>query len=92
MKIENVNEIVKLGQKVTSNRGECIGYAINERKYNGKIVKVNKKSIIVDLEGVGEKKFNYWKSTDRDGLGFKMNNFRHFFKSEGNIYGIIEVM
>lgn len=92
MKIENVNEIVELGQKVTSHRGECIGHIINERKYDGKIVKVNKKSIIVDLEGVGKKKFNYWKSTDRDGLGFKMNKFSHLFKSEGNLYGIIEIM
>ena len=59
--MENVKEIVKIGQKLTTHKGECIGTKIYEMKKEVEVSKVNKKSFIAS--GI---KFSLWKVTDKD--------------------------
>ena len=85
------------GMKVQAVDGKCIGIVIEETKWTGTITKVNKKSIRVDLtEEVRtfgsretsrrnpnrEVRYTFWKTTS-DG--------KEIYKSEGRIYGIIEL-
>lgn len=87
-----------IGTKVTAYKSQCIGHIIDSSTYTGEVVKVNKKSIVVNLTHIvakhGQKvirdmeynvpnvKYTYWK-TCSDG--------RIVYKSDSKIYGIIEI-
>ncbi len=85
------------GMKIKAYRGDCIGIIIQATTWTGTIIKVNKKSIRVHLDGIEAKygkrvtykgsmdqevRYTFWKTTS-DG--------REIYKSESRIYGIIEL-
>lgn len=89
---------MEVGMKVQAYKSQCIGIVIDSWTYAGKVVKVNKKSIVVEFESVeichgsklvdtkkysGEYKFNFWKN--------RKDNGNALYKSECGICGIIEV-
>lgn len=86
--MENVKEIVKIGQKLTAHKGECIGIKIYEMKKEVEVSKVNKKSFIAS--GI---KFSLWKVTDKDSCGLRRKDGkkRAIFTSPSRIDGIIEI-
>lgn len=89
----------KLDMNIKAYSSRCIGIIIDSITYTGKIVKVNKCSFIVKFNHMTVKhgskitneieheygipvKFTYWKTTS-DG--------RELYKSNGNLYGCIEL-
>ena len=85
------------GMKVIGHHGSCIGYILNEPKYYGEVVKVNKNSfrvqlseIVVKRSGKEVRRFNtnevvtytYWK-TCTDG--------REVYTTPSRLHGIIEL-
>lgn len=62
--MENIKDIITVGQKVIAHKSECIGIIIQESKKELTVTKVNKKSFIA-----GGIKFNLWKVTDKDSYG-----------------------
>lgn len=76
-------EKIKLGSEINVTSSECIGtMIINETKFDGKVVKVNKKSFIAKSEDGRKVKFNFWKSTDLDRFGHHTGDFIDLFKSD----------
>lgn len=88
---------LEIGMNVEAYKSHCIGIIIDSSTYSGKIIKVNKKSIRVQLEHIVAKHGNkivsdtdyaatvtykFWKTTS-DG--------RDIYVSDGRIYGIIEI-
>ncbi len=93
----NVMKNLEIGMNITAYKSQCIGFIIDNVNYSGKIIKVNKKSIRVQLEHIvvkhGDKithdadyaatiTYKFWKTTS-DG--------RDIYVSDGRIYGIIEI-
>ena len=95
--MEDLRKIkIEIGMSVTAYKSQCIGLIIDSSTFTGKIIKVNKKSIRVQLEHIvakhGDKvirdteypatvTYKFWKTTE-DG--------RIIYKSDSKIYGIIE--
>lgn len=84
-----------IGMNVTAYNSRCIGFIIDSETITGHIVKINKKSIIVDYdymvvkkghkvtyEGLysGTSKFTYWKTLSDRTVCYK-----------NQVYGIIKV-
>lgn len=86
--MENVKDIVKVGQKFIAHKGECIGFKIYEMKKDVEVTKVNKKSFIAN-----DIKYTLWKVTDKDccGIRRKDGKKRAIFCSPSRIDGIIEI-
>lgn len=84
----NDEENVKIGQKLTAHKGECIGTKIYEMKKEVEVSKVNKKSFIAS--GI---KFSLWKVTDKDSCGLRRKDGkkRAIFTSPSRIDGIVEI-
>ena len=95
--MEDLRKIkIEIGMSVTAYKSQCIGFIIDSSTFTGKVIKVNKKSIRVQLEHIvakhGDKvirdteypatvTYKFWKTTE-DG--------RIIYKSDSKIYGIIE--
>lgn len=88
---------LEIGMNVKAYKSHCIGIIIDSTTYSGKIIKVNKKSIRVQLEHMvvkhdnkiindtdysGTVTYKFWKTTS-DG--------NDIYVSDGRIYGIIEI-
>lgn len=88
---------IEIGMNIKAYKSRCTGIIIDSVNYSGKIIKVNKKSIRVQLEHMivkhGNKithdtdyaatiTYRFWKTTS-DG--------RDIYVSDGRIYGIIEI-
>lgn len=87
-----------IGDKVTARSSQCISHLVHSTTYTGKIVKVNKKSIIVEVEHMLVKygkeilrdwgytatvKYTFWKSYEEEGIVYNV------YTSKGREYGII---
>lgn len=86
--MENIKEIIKIGQKFTAHKSECIGTKIYEMKKEIEVSKVNKKSFIAS--GI---KYSLWKVTDEDACGLRRKDGkkRAIFTSPSRIDGIVEI-
>ena len=88
---------LEIGMNIKAYKSRCVGFIIDSSTFTGKIIKVNKKSIRVQLEHIvamhGNKivsdtdypatvTYKFWKTTS-DG--------RDIYVSDGRIYGIIEI-
>lgn len=84
--------------KVRAYKGSCIGAIIQSTEWMGEIVKTNKKSIRVRLNEVTSKygkKVTYHNEGLNREVTFrfvkKLSNGKDWYKSEGNLYGGIEL-
>ena len=88
---------IEIGMNIEAYKSRCIGFIIDSSTYTGKVIKVNKKSIRVQLEHIvakhGDKivrdadcaatvTYKFWKTTS-DGTDI--------YVSDSRIYGIIEI-
>ncbi len=88
----------EVGMQVKAYTGRCIGIMIQASTWKGTIIKVNKKSIRVTLT---EETCTYGKRTTyhRDNMNYSVrytywkttSDGRELYKSECDIYGIIEL-
>lgn len=87
--------MLKVNDTVKAYKSQCIGHMIESWTYEGTIVKVNKKSIVVNFSKITKKsgskvefereytgtcKYTFWKEVDG----------RVIYKSDSKICGIIE--
>ena len=89
---------MKVGDKVKSYKGRCIGVMIESTEWRGEIIKINNKSIKVRLtestSKFGSKVINHY-----EGLSIEktftfaktLSNGKSWYKSEANLYGSIEL-
>ena len=88
---------IEIGMNIEAYKSHCIGIIIDSSTYTGNVVKVNKKSIRVQLNHIvakhGQKivrdtdysatvTYKFWKTTSEG---------RDIYVSDGRIYGIIEI-
>lgn len=89
---------VQVGMKVQAYKGSCIGVVIQSTTWEGEIVRVNKNSIRVRLTEstceFGSKTTSHWENLNTE-VTFRfskvLSNGNAFYRSEGGIYGSIEV-
>ena len=86
------------GMKIKAYTGRCIGLLIQSTEWQGEIIKVNKKSIRVRLtectSKFGSKVTSHWEnlSTEKTFRFVKtLSNGKDWYKSEGGLYGGIEI-
>lgn len=88
----------EVGMKVKAYTGRCVGLLIQSTEWQGEITKVNQKSIRVRLiestSKFGSKITSHWENlnTEKTFRFVKtLSNGRDWYKSEGGIYGGIEI-
>ena len=89
---------MKVGDKVRSYKGSCIGVMIESTEWQGEIIKINNKRIRVRLtestSKIGSKVTNHY-----EGLSIEktftfaktLSDGRSWYKSEANLYGSIKL-
>lgn len=88
----------RVGDKVTAYAGSCVGIIIQSTTWNGEIIKVNQKSIRVRLND-STSKFGSRVTSRRENIGTEvtyrfvktLSSGKAFYRSEGGIYGSIEI-
>lgn len=88
----------QVGMKVQAYKGSCIGVVIQSTTWEGEIIRVNKNSIRVRLtestSQFGSKVTSHWENLNTE-VTFRfskvLSNGNSFYRSEGGIYGSIEV-
>ena len=88
----------QVGMKVRAYTGSCIGILIQSTEWQGEITKINKKSVRVRLTE-STSKFGSKVTGHRENLGTEktfrfvktLSNGKDWYKSEGGIYGGIEI-
>lgn len=88
----------QVGMKVQAYKGSCIGVVIQSTTWEGKIIRVNQKSIRVRLtestSRFGKKITSHWDNFNTE-VTFRfskvLSNGNSYYRSECGIYGGIEV-
>lgn len=88
----------QVGMKVQAYKGSCIGVIIQSTTWVGEIIRVNKNSIRVRLmestNHFGSKVTSRWDNLNTE-VTYRfskiLSNGNSFYRSEGGIYGSIEV-
>ncbi len=88
----------QVGMKVKAYTGSCIGILIQSTERQGEIIKVNQKGIRVRLtestSKFGSKTTSHWEnlSTEKTFRFVKtLSSGKNWYKSEGGLYGGIEI-
>lgn len=88
----------QVGMKVKAYAGRCVGLLIQSTTWEGEIIKVNAKSIRVRLtestSKIGSKTTSYWENlnTEKTFRFVKtLSGGKDWYKSEGGLYGGIEI-
>ena len=88
----------QVGMKVRAYTGSCIGLLIQSTEWQGEIIKVNKKSIRVRLtestSKFGSKITSHWENLNTEKtfrFSKVLSNGNTYYRSEGGLYGGIEI-
>jgi hypothetical protein len=88
----------QVGMKIKAYMGSCIGLLIQSTEWQGEIIKVNRMSIRVRLtestSKFGSKVTSHWENlgTEKTFRFVKtLSNGKYWYKSEGGLYGGIEI-
>ena len=91
-------EKAQVGMKVKAYTGRCVGILIQSATWEGEIIKVNKKSIRVRLtestSRFGSRTTSHWENlnTEKTFRFVKtLSSGKDWYKSEGGLYGGIEI-